>query len=93
MMEYKGYVATVEFDDSVGLVHGRVVNSGTIPSLLSRQPMWQGCVPSSAYPWTNTLVRVKKQESSPGRRSPASSIYGSDRTCIGAWRSQRSRAA
>ena len=31
MMEYKGYVATVEFDDSVGLLHGRVVNSGAYP--------------------------------------------------------------
>ena len=28
MMEYKGYVAAVEFDDSVGRLHGRVVNSG-----------------------------------------------------------------
>ena len=25
---YKGYVATVEYDDSVGMLHGRVVNSG-----------------------------------------------------------------
>ena len=31
MMEYKGYVAAVEFDDSVGRLHGRVVNSGAYP--------------------------------------------------------------
>ena len=31
MMEYKGYVAEVEFDDSVGRLHGRVVNSGPYP--------------------------------------------------------------
>ena len=31
MMEYKGYVADVEFDDSVGRIHGRVVNSGAYP--------------------------------------------------------------
>ena len=31
MMEYKGYAAEVEFDDSVGLLHGRVVNSGAYP--------------------------------------------------------------
>ncbi len=31
MMEYKGYVAAVEFDDSVGRLHGRVVNSGPYP--------------------------------------------------------------
>lgn len=31
MMEYKGYVAEIEFDDSVGRLHGRVVNSGPYP--------------------------------------------------------------
>ena len=28
MIEYKGYIGAVEFDDSVGRLHGRVVNSG-----------------------------------------------------------------
>lgn len=31
MIEYKGYVATVEFDDSIGRFHGRVVSSGSYP--------------------------------------------------------------
>lgn len=31
MMEYKGYTAEVEFDDSVGRLHGRVVNTGAYP--------------------------------------------------------------
>lgn len=31
MMEYKGYIAMVEFDDSVGMLHGRVMNSGDYP--------------------------------------------------------------
>ena len=31
MMEYKGYAAAIEFDDSVGRLHGRVVNSGPYP--------------------------------------------------------------
>ena len=31
MMEYKGYTAEVEFDDSVGRLHGRVINSGAYP--------------------------------------------------------------
>ena len=31
MMEYKGYMATVEFDESVGRLHGKVVNSGAYP--------------------------------------------------------------
>ena len=31
MMEYKGYLASVEFDDSADVLHGRVVNSGRYP--------------------------------------------------------------
>lgn len=31
MMEYKGYLATIEYDDSVGLLHGKVVNAGPYP--------------------------------------------------------------
>ena len=31
MIEYKGYVAAVEFDDSADILHGRVVNSGPYP--------------------------------------------------------------
>ncbi len=34
MMEYKGYAAEVEFDDSVGL-HGRVVNCRKDPARVS----------------------------------------------------------
>lgn len=30
-MEYKGYMATVEFDDFIGVFHGRVVNCGLYP--------------------------------------------------------------
>ncbi len=31
MMEYQGYVAEIELDDSVGRLHGRVVNGGSYP--------------------------------------------------------------
>ncbi len=31
MMEYRGYVAQVEFDDSIDVLHGRIVNSGPYP--------------------------------------------------------------
>ena len=30
-MEYKGYLAAVEFDDSADMLHGRIVNSGPYP--------------------------------------------------------------
>ncbi|MCY3906267.1 MAG: type II toxin-antitoxin system HicB family antitoxin [Anaerolineaceae bacterium] len=28
MIEYKGYIADIEYDDSVNMLHGRVANSG-----------------------------------------------------------------
>ena len=31
MIEYKGYLASVEFDDSAGILHGRVLNVGSYP--------------------------------------------------------------
>ena len=31
MMEYKGYLAEVEHDDSVRRLHGRVINTGAYP--------------------------------------------------------------
>ncbi len=30
-MEYRGYVASMEFDESADALHGRVVNSGSYP--------------------------------------------------------------
>ena len=30
-MEYKGYIASVEFDEATGVHHGRVTNSGPFP--------------------------------------------------------------
>ena len=32
MMEYKGYLALVEFDDSTGVLHGRAVDGGPYPA-------------------------------------------------------------
>ena len=31
MMEHKGYLAEVEYDDSVQCLHGRVINTGAYP--------------------------------------------------------------
>ena len=31
MLAYKGYLASVEFDDTAGVLHGRVINSGPYP--------------------------------------------------------------
>ena len=31
MIEYKGYIADIEYDESVDMLHGRVINSGAYP--------------------------------------------------------------
>ena len=31
MMQYKGYIAQIEYDDLVGLLHASVINSGAYP--------------------------------------------------------------
>ena len=31
MMDYKGYLATIEYNDSVGLLHGEVINAPPYP--------------------------------------------------------------
>ena len=31
MMEYKGYIAKVEYDDSAGMLHGEVINAAPYP--------------------------------------------------------------
>ena len=31
MMEYRGYIAKVEYDDSVGMLHGEVINAAPYP--------------------------------------------------------------
>ncbi len=54
MMEYKGYVAAVEFDDSADILHGRVVNSGAYPMRPSRQRMPGRSAGSSNAPSTST---------------------------------------
>ena len=38
MMEYKGYIAKIEYDDSVGLLHGSVINSGNYPVATCEAP-------------------------------------------------------
>ena len=40
-MEYKGYAAEVEFDDSVGLLHGSIVNSGDYPVATFEAADWK----------------------------------------------------
>ena len=42
MMEYKGYIATVEYDDSVELLHGEVINAAPYPIVSFEAPDVEG---------------------------------------------------
>ena len=92
-MIYKGYTATVEFDDSVGRLHERVVNSGPYPIVTFEatdvddlQAVFQ------RSPSTNTFFPAKKTASSLKGLSPANSMSGSDRNSTRASHVQRQRA-
>ena len=57
MMEYKGYMAEVSYDDSVGRLHGRVINSGAYPiaafeseNVADLQREFEGCPSMSTSP-------------------------------------------
>ena len=39
MLEYRGYIGEVVYDDEAEVLHSRVVNSGPYPSRTPRQPM------------------------------------------------------
>ena len=60
MIEYKGYVAAVEFDDFVGCFHGRVINSAVIQSLLLKRLMLREFTKNSAGRLTSILFHAEK---------------------------------
>ena len=41
-MEYKGYIAAIEYDESVELFHGRVINAGDYPIATFEAPDVEG---------------------------------------------------
>ena len=67
-MEYKGYVATVEFDESAEILHGKVVNSGPYPSPPSRLRMRNGFAKSLNAQWTSIWLGVRRMALSLGSR-------------------------
>ena len=71
MMEYKGYVSKVEYDDTTGLLHGSVMNSGPYP-IIVRRVTWRPSRGNFIYRLTNILLRVAKMGLS--RRSHSQEI-------------------
>ena len=91
-MTYKGYTATVEFDDSVGRLHGRVVNSGPYPIATFEATDVDGLQVEFSDPSTSTFFPAKKTASSLKDLSPGNSMSGPGRNSTRASHAQRQRA-
>ena len=92
-MQYKGYVAAVEFDDSVGRLHGRVVNSGAYPIATFEATDVDGIRREFERSIDEYLASCREDGVEPRRRSRAPSTCGSAPTCTSAPRSRPPRTA
>ena len=93
MMEYRRYTATVEFDESVGRLHGRVVNSGAYPIATFEATDVDGIRRGFHRSVESILSPARRMASSPGSLFQASFMFDSGRTCINALHARRPRAA
>ena len=93
MMEYKGCAAAVEFDESVGRLHGRVVNSGSYPIATFEATDVEGIWREFHRSIDEYLESCKEMASRPENRSQASSTFDSGQICINALHARRQRAA
>ena len=92
-MEYKGYVARVEFDDSVDRLHGLVVNSGPYPIATFEATD----VPTLRREFERSIDEYLTSCAEDGvdraGRTPAFSTCDSAPSCIGAPRRQPAQSA
>ena len=66
MIEYKGYIAEVEFDDSVRRFHGRVINSGSYSIVSFEATDAEGEYERSFVGrLTSILLRARKTDQNP----------------------------
>ena len=93
MMEYKGYLAAFEFDDSVGRLHGRVVNSGAYPIATFEATDVDGIRREFQRSIDEYLASCREDGVEPKSRSRAPSTCASAPTCTSAPRSRPPRTA
>lgn len=91
MMTYKGYAATVEFDDSVGRLHGRVVNSSPYPIATFEATDVDGLKAEFQRSIDEYLLSAKKTVSSPKNPFPENSMSDSGQNSTKTSRVQRQR--
>ena len=93
MIEYKGYVAVVESDDSVRRLHGRVVNSGAYPIATFEAADVDGIRREFERSIDEYLASCREDGVEPKGRSRAPSTCSSAPTCTSAPRSRPRRTA
>ena len=93
MMRYKGYVAAVEFDDSVGRLHGRVVNSGAYPIATFEATDVDGIRREFRRSIDAYLASCREDGVAPKKPFSSPSTCGSAPTCTSAPRSRPPRSA
>ncbi len=91
MMEYKGYVAAVEFDESVGRLDGRVVNSGAYPIATFEATDVDGIRREFQRSIDEYLASCREDGVEPKILSRAPSTCGSGSNCTSAPHSRRPR--
>ena len=92
MMKHKGYTAEVEFDDSVGRLHGRVVNSGSYPIATFEATDVDGIRREFHHSIDEYLKSCEEDGVEPRNLSQANSTCASDQTCTSALHARRQRA-
>jgi predicted HicB family RNase H-like nuclease len=93
MMEYRGYAAEIEFDDSVGRLHGRVVNSGAYPIATFEATDVEGLRREFQRSIDEYLASCAEDGVEPRKPFRASSTCALARSCTSDWRALRPRAA
>ena len=93
MMEYKGYVAAVELDDSVGRLHGRVVNSGACPIATFEATDVDAIRREFERSTDEYLASCREDGIEPKKPFSGTSTCGSAPTCTSAPRSRPPRTA
>ena len=92
MMQYMGYVAAVEFDESVGRLHGRVVNSGSYPIATFEATDVDGIRREFRRSIDEYLASCRADDVEPKRPFSGTSACGSAPTCTNATRSRPPRS-
>ena len=92
MMEYRDDAVAVEFDESVGRLHGRVVNRGPYPIATFEATDVEGLRREFHRSIDEYLASCEEDSVEPRKPFRASSMYALARSCTNKWRDRRQTA-